>query len=249
LPIFTIIAVLLIILCSVLARSAFGFGNALIAMPLLTLVIGVRSAAPLVALTGLMTAVMILALEWRSVHMASAWRLILAALAGIPIGLLFLTSAHETLVTIVLAVVLIGFALYSLLRPQLPQLKNERLAFPFGFVAGILGGAYNTDGPPIVIYSALRRWPAERFRATMQGYFLFTNSTIVASHGLAGLWTPSVVRLVLLSIPVVAAGVGAGILLSRRIPGQRYHTYIYFFLIAVGTVMLVRSVGIPSFLQ
>ena len=244
----TVSIVLFVLLLSVLARSAFGFGNALIAMPLLTLVIGVRSAAPLVALTGLVTAVFILALEWRSVHIASAWRLILAALAGIPVGLLFLTGAHETLINIVLAVVLIGFALYNLLSPQLPKLENEHLAFPFGFVAGVLGGAYNTDGPPIVIYSALRRWPAERFRATMQGYFLFTISTIVASHGLAGLWKPDVVRLFLLSIPIVALGVGAGMAFSRRIPGKRYHTYIYLFLITVGTIMLVRSAGVLGFL-
>ena len=242
-PQISTLSVLGIILLSVLARSAFGFGNALIAMPLLTLVIGVRAATPLVALTGLATAVLILTLEWRSVHVASAWRLVLAALAGIPVGLLFLTSAAETLVTVVLALILIGFALFNLLRPQLPQLADERLAFPFGFIAGILGGAYNTDGPPIVIYSALRRWPPERFRATMQGYFLFTNSMIVASHGMAGLWTSQVVRLFTLTLPIVALGVGVGILLSRRIPGQRYHTYIYLFLITVGIVMLVRSMG------
>ena len=247
-PIFTISIVLIIIL-SVLARSAFGFGNALIAMPLLTLVIGVRSAAPLVALTGLLTAVLILALEWRSVHMASAWRLILAALAGIPVGLLFLTGAHEDAGQHRAGGGPDRVCAVQPAAPKLPEWKMNAWPFPFGFVAGILGGAYNTDGPPIVIYSALRRWPADRFRATMQGYFLFTNSTIVASHGLAGLWTPDVVRLVLLSIPIVALGVGAGILFSRRIPGERYHIYIYWFLIAVGTVMLVRSVGSSGLLS
>jgi hypothetical protein len=28
------------------------------------------------------------------------------------------------------------------------------------------------NGPPLVIYGALRRWTPERFRATLQGYFL-----------------------------------------------------------------------------
>ena len=41
----------------------------------------------------------------------------------------------------------------------------------FGFFAGILGGAYNTNGPPVVIYGSLRKWSPATFRATLQGYF------------------------------------------------------------------------------
>jgi len=36
-----------------------------------------------------------------------------------------------------------------------------------------IGGAYGMNGPPLVAYGSLRRWtPPERFRATLQGYFL-----------------------------------------------------------------------------
>jgi len=47
------VSVLAIILLSTLVRAIFGFGNALVAMPLLAMIIDVRIATPLVALTGI----------------------------------------------------------------------------------------------------------------------------------------------------------------------------------------------------
>ena len=82
-----------------------------------------------------------------------------------------------------------GYGAYNLLRPGLPALRSEAWAYPFGFAAGVLGSAYNTGGPPVIIYGTMRRWPPAHFRATLQGFFLFTNIFVLVGHGLAGLWT------------------------------------------------------------
>jgi uncharacterized membrane protein YfcA len=93
---------------------------------------------------------------------------VVATALGIPVGLLMLARVPEDLVRIVLAC----YALYSLVGPRLPVVSAKPWAYGLGFVAGILGGAYNTNGPPVVLYGALQRWPSNRFRATLQGYFL-----------------------------------------------------------------------------
>src|SRR6266481_2734540 len=103
---------------------------------------------------------------------------------------LVLHYAPESLVKSVLGLVLVGYGVYNLLTPRAPYLQHEKYAFPFGFIAGILGGAYNTSGPPVVIYGTLRRWSPEYFRATMQCYFFFTYLATIAGHGVARLWTP-----------------------------------------------------------
>ena len=71
-----------------------------------------------------------------------------------------------------LGLVLVAFGLYNIIRPKLPTPGSEKLSYVFGFVAGILGGAYNTNGPPAVIYGALRDWSPESYRATLQEYFI-----------------------------------------------------------------------------
>ncbi|MCK4801033.1 MAG: sulfite exporter TauE/SafE family protein, partial [Anaerolineales bacterium] len=109
---FTLISILVfvIIFISTLIRSAFGFGNALIAMPLLVLILGIKTATPLVAMIGIVIALVMLLREWRELDFKDAIYLILSTLAGIPLGLFFLSSAPEQIVRIILGLILIGFS-------------------------------------------------------------------------------------------------------------------------------------------
>src|SRR3954469_19121873 len=98
--------VLAVIFLATLIRSAFGFGEALVAVPLLALVIPVEVAAPVAVLISVTVAGLVLVRDWREVHAASAWRLILATVFGIPFGLLLLTRVSEPVVKAVLAVII-----------------------------------------------------------------------------------------------------------------------------------------------
>lgn len=229
-----------IIFVSTLIRTSLGFGGALVAMPLLTMAIGIKTASPVVALMNNANAVFILLSNWREVRIASAWRLVLSSIVGIPIGLLFLKGVHEDIVKACLALIVIAFALYSLIKPKLFTLENENYAFIFGFLGGILGSAYNENGPPIVIYSALRKWSPESFRATLQGYFLPTGVFILLSHGLGGLWTPEVIRLFLYSLPVILLAFLLGAWLVRFIPPGKFDRVVNIFLIVTGVMLLVK---------
>ncbi len=229
---------LAVLFVSTLTRSTLGFGDALIAMPLLTLLIGIRTATPLVALVALTIALTISLSSWRQIDLKAVWRLIVSTLAGIPFGLLLLENAPEATVKAGLGILLILFGLYNLTQPRLPKLERNGFEYGVGFVAGVLGGAYNTNGPPIVIYGALRRWPPERFRATLQGYFL-TNVLIVAGHGAAGLWTRTVWSLYLYALPLVVAAIVWGGELNRRIPPGSFDRAVYAALIGMGALLLV----------
>ncbi|RLC77034.1 MAG: sulfite exporter TauE/SafE family protein [Chloroflexi bacterium] len=235
----SILPILSIIFLATFTRSALGFGDALIAMPLLALVVSMQTATPLVAFGATTIAITILLKQWRNVDIKAAWRLILSSLIGIPFGLLLLKTAPESTVKAILGVVLIGFGLYNLIKPNLPPLRSEKLAYVFGWVAGVLGGAYNTNGPAVVIYGALRKWPPESFRATMQCYFLPTGLMILIGHGLAGLWTPTVLRLYAYSLPVILAAIFVGGKLNKVMSGGQFNRVIYALLIVMGALMFV----------
>lgn len=235
-----VVALVLAVLClSAFVRSAAGFGDALIAMPLLVLVVGTQVATPLVAMGSSTIALTILLGGWRGVDLRAAWRLVLSTLVGIPIGLLFLKGASEGLVKAVLGLVLIAFGLYSLWGPRLPTLGNEKLSFIFGFVAGVLGGAYNTNGPPVVIYGVLRGWTPEQFRATLQGYFLPAGLAILVSHAVAGLWTSEVLRLYALALLPIVGAVLAGGWVNRRVDGAHFQRIVYILLILMGLLLFL----------
>ncbi len=219
-------------------RSTFGFGDALLAMPILTMLIGVTTATPLVALVALPVVIVIVVTSWRRIEVTSMRRLAAGAALGIPIGALLLENAPERLLTGVLGVVLIVFGLYRLTSPRLPELAERRWAVPFGFVSGCLGGAYNTGGPPVVVYGALRRWSPARFRATLQGYFLFTTVLIVVSHGAAGLWNDRVLQHAAYSTPVALVATWVGGVVNRRFDPSAFERYLSLLLIALGVLLL-----------
>ena len=230
-----------ILVMSAFARGMIGFGNALIAMPLLALVVSVQIASPVVALANLTGILVILVGHWRSVDVKAAWRLTLSSLIGIPIGLFFIKSANESLVRVLLGAMLIAFGLYYLIAPRLPYLRGEGTSYAFGLASGVLGGAYNTNGPPIVIYGALRRWPPESFRATLQGVFLPTNLMVIVGHALAGLATPTVLRLYAYSLPLMLPATLLGMRLGRRIPEGQFSRLVYAFLVAMGALLIARA--------
>jgi uncharacterized membrane protein YfcA len=234
-------AVLLIITVAAVVRSTFGFGDALVGMPLLALVIPLRTATPLMALIGPTLAFLMLARTWRRVDIRSTAVLIVATLAGIPFGIYILKNVREDVVNLVLAGVIILFALYSLVRPELCRLKSARSAPLFGLAAGVLGAATNTNGPPVVFYGALRGWEPDAFRATIQGYFLVTGPAILVGQGSAGLLTAQVYRAYLCALPLIVVAVCFGFKFGRRIPAAKFYRWIYALLLTAGLVLLLKT--------
>jgi uncharacterized membrane protein YfcA len=228
-------------LAAALVRSAFGFGEALIAVPLLSLVVPVKVAAPVAVLASVLIAAVIVAEDWRHIHFRSAGRLILSTLFGVPFGLLLLSSTDETVIKGVLGVVIAAFAAYSLLRRGRWELRDDRFAWLFGWLAGVFGGAYGINGPPLVVYGSLRGWTPVKFRATLQGYFLPASLAGMFGYWLAGLWTHAVDRLFLCSLPSIAVGFLAGRLISRRLDARRFSRYLHAALVLIGLALVAQA--------
>ncbi len=238
-----VLQVVVVLFVATLVRSAFGFGEALIAVPLLALTMPVEEAAPLAVLVSITIALLILLQDWRLVHMRSAGWLVVFTMLGIPLGLVLLRTVPESIVKAILAAIIMAFAAYSLKRHDRIELKDDRYAWFFGFNAGVLGGAYGMNGPPLAIYGALRRWSPEYFRATLQAYFLPASIAGMAGYYVAGLWTPAVNRDYLLSLPGVVIAVFLGRSLNRRIAGPRFIAYVYAGLAAIGVVLLLQAMA------
>jgi uncharacterized membrane protein YfcA len=242
----TTLYVLLIVFAATFIRSAIGFGEALVAVPLLAAVVPVRQAAPLAVLMSITVAAVVVAQDWKKIHLRSAAWLVLPTLAGIPVGLLLLTHGPERLVTAILAILILAFAVYSLIGRAPMELKRDSRPWLLtcGFLAGVLGGAYGVNGPPLVIYGAMRRWTAQHFRATLQAYFLPASIVGMAGYWLAGLWTPTVTHFYLLALPAAIPAVFLGRLVNHRMSGALFAKCVYVGLCGVGALLLLESINL-----
>jgi hypothetical protein len=239
----TAVLVVAVIFGATLIRSALGFGEALVAVPLLAFLVPIKIAAPVAVLVSITVAAVVVAQDWRHVQVRSAIRLVASTLLGIPLGLLLLRGAPEPLVQGLLGIVVAGFALRALRDRSSYELTDDRRAWLFGVCAGVLGGAYGMNGPPLVVYGALRRWPPEQFRATLQGYFLPASLIGMIGYWIAGLWTPGVTRYYVLSLPATLLAIALGRVVNRRVAADRFFVYVYAGLIASGAGLLFQAIA------
>ena len=230
-----------VLFLATLIRSTFGFGEALVAVPLLALLLPIQIAAPLAVMASITVALIVVVQDWHKVYARSAARLALPTMLGIPLGLMLLRVGAEPVVKGVLAALIIVFSAYSLLGGRRRELKDDKLAWLFGFSAGVLGGAYGMNGPPLVVYGSLRGWSPQHFRATLQGYFLPASLAGLCGYWFVGLCTPEVNRFYLLSLPFVVAATFVGRVINRRIGAQRFVRYVHGGLIAIGVVLLSQA--------
>jgi hypothetical protein len=220
-------------------KSILGFGEALVAVPLLTLALDIQVASPVSMLMAASVTLIMMLRNWRLIDLRAIWRLTLAAVVGIPLGIWFLKGWPEVWLTTVLGVLLVLIGLYYLGRPALPARPENYWTYLLGFSAGVLGGAYNIAGPPLLIYGTLRRWPPQQFRATLQGFFFVINAVILTGHASAGLWTPTVLQLFALSIPAILIGFWAGGRVSRHVSPDAFARLVYIALIVSGVFLIV----------
>jgi uncharacterized membrane protein YfcA len=227
-------------------RSTLGFGEALISVPILSLLIPVRIAAPIAVLTSITVAATVLAQDWRHVHLRSASWLILPTLIGTPLGLLLLTRVPTDLVRACLGLVIAAFCVFSLVRPDVVFLRDDRLAWAFGFIAGVFGGAFGMNGPPLAIYGTLRGWTTQRFRATLQGYFLPASTIALVGYAAVGLLRAHVIYYYLVSLPGVLVATLLGRLAAGRMDTRLFTRCVNAGLLIIAGMLLLQSLTAAS---
>ena len=232
--------IILIVFVAAWQQSLSGFGFSLVAMPLLVQLVGIRVAAPLVAASAL-TLNIINTIRWRaSIDVSEIKRLGVWMVLGIPLGIWGIFALNETIVKTGLGILLVSYALFALFKPdQLPTI-SRRWAYPAGFLAGVLGGAYNTSGPPLILYGSLRNWPHRRFRAVLQSLFGFAASLIVLGHISMGHYTRPVLMQTLAALPALLLGILTGAMLDRHIKPHHLARWI-----TLATLLLGVSLCIP----
>jgi uncharacterized protein len=236
---------LLIVFLATLIRSAFGFGEALVAVPLLAFFMPLQIATPLAVLLSITIAVIVVIQDWKKIHLRSAGWLVASTALGIPLGVWLLSSSHQLLLKCGLGSLIFFFCAYSLAVRSRFELHHDRRRWLLvcGICAGVLGGAYGMNGPPLVIYGSMRRWSAQHFRATLQAYFLPASLLGMAGYWMSGLWVPAVTHDYLLSLPAMIPAVFLGRMINHRISNAAFLNYVYVGLAGIGALLFVEAIA------
>jgi uncharacterized protein len=197
-------------LLAALARGFSGFGSALIFVPLASTALGPKAAAPLLLIIDGVAAAGLIPAAWPHADKRDVGTMSIGALAGIPLGAWVLVKSDPLLIR--WGIALFGTLLLALLMSGWRYHGKPTVALTVivGAAAGLLGGAAQIGGPPIVAYWLSRPIPAETVRANIVLYFAISTAMTTAVYVVGGLLTPSVVGLALITGPIYGVGLYAG---------------------------------------
>jgi len=232
------VAVFAIFFMAAFVQSVSGFGSALVAMAFLPTMIGIHAAATLFALCAIPLEIVLLIRFRQGLSLREIWKVVLASVAGVPFGVILLKLISERIALSVLGTALIGYSMYALIGKRLPKSDHSSLPWLAGFLGGMLGGAYNTAGPPLILYADTQGWPPERFKSNLQGFFMVTSVQVLLGHTIAGNYQIDVLRWLPYAIPAILVGLLVGALLDKNIPPLVFRRIVLLLLIVMGLVNL-----------
>jgi uncharacterized membrane protein YfcA len=216
-----------------------GFGFALVAVPLLSLLSTPTFAVPFALLSGYIINLVLLVKFKEHIQVEKLFPLLAGALPGIPLGVYLLRHLEGNSVKTMVGGILILFSLWNLLgRREEGHEISRSWAYVTGFSSGLLAGATAMSGPPLLIYLSLSRWEKNITRATLQSFFLVTDACSIIGLAMAGVITSEMVGSMVLYLPAVMVGGATGYLLFKKLNLSLFYKIVLYLLLAMGMVLI-----------
>jgi uncharacterized membrane protein YfcA len=175
------------------------------------------------------------ALVWRSIA-----PFIIGGAIGIPIGTMLLTYINPAYLRSGVGVLLVIYGAYGLAQPKLkPVSAGVAADTGIGFANGMLAGLTGLPGFIITVWCQLRGWTKDVQRAVFQPVMLAAIVMNLVSLGLVGAFTADTMRLYLLGLPAMIAGLWVGFKLYGRLDDATFRKVLLVLLLIAGLGLIV----------
>jgi hypothetical protein len=236
-----VVLVLLIIFATSVVQSVAGFGFALLAVPLMVVVIDLQSAVIVSSFVGTLSNLL---QSWqlrRNIDATLTKRFLLSTVIGAPAGLLLFIYANQSALKIVLGVSIL-FGVFVLSRGLELQHISSWLDWLMGVLSGVLLMATSTNGPPLVFVLQARKIDPARFRATLNMVFLVSGAFGLVMFGFAGEIVRSDVSMAAVSVPAMIIGVSLGVVIRKYVQQELFKKLVLILLTIGGLSSLFGGI-------
>ena len=218
-------------------ESVFGFGGGLIAIPLLSLFLGVKDAVTLVLVFQLLMGALVIK-TFKDIKFQEIKLFIPFLLVGTFIGNLTLDLFEEEILQNVLGTSILLFLFQRLVLKDVKLPKNSWIESAFGFVGGWFQGMIGTGGPPVTMFLSTVIKENQALRATLIFVLFVTSILRVLTSYNAGLFTSELTQDALLITPFFIGALYLGHKVHLRIPEDVYRNAVHT-LLALSALMLL----------
>ncbi|MGI9405676.1 MAG: sulfite exporter TauE/SafE family protein [Hyphomicrobiaceae bacterium] len=228
-----------------LVKGATGLGFSTSCLPFLVLALGLDRAMPLILIPSLTSNLMVhvQAGEFRRTAQ-KFWPMFLALIPGLLLGLWLLSSVNLGYATSVLGAVLIAYATYTLLTPELnlPDTVINAARIPVGFLTGLVNGLTGSQIMPVLPYLLSQPLSNNVFLQTVNTSFTISSLIMMIGLSKIGFLTIDLLIISALALFPVFAGVNLGTKLRRRMTTDTFRKAVLMVLIGLGIILILKVV-------
>jgi uncharacterized protein len=218
-----------------------GFGIALVAMAFLPWLMSPVTAIVVLTLYAFVFSLVVVVPLRRDLTPRRLVDLLVGTVVGTPVGVWALSSLPVSTLNRLIGLVLVVVVALELRGVMPTRLVGGGWGLGTGFLAGLLGGAVGTPGPPVIVYATTQGWSPRTIKANVLGFFVANQGVILASYWWAGLLTREVMTVAaVFSLPALAGG-ATGVALFGRLDAARFRRIVFALLLVSGLVLLVRG--------
>ena len=238
-----------IVFATAFQEGITGFGCTVLALPFVTLLLGLDVAIPLLVIQAWVLALLIV-LESRRLIVWREFRHIALLMGlGVPFGIWLRQSMPEHHLKWILAGFMVAVGMQGLARQfvggQHSKMTPRKRLFTSVFLplGGVIHGAFATGGPLVVIYAARAITDKTLFRVTLCMVWLVMNTILLGQKAACSTLPWSTVRIALCCLPFSLLGLVFGNKAHYGIDEKAFRTVVFSVLIASGAVLVWSLVG------
>jgi uncharacterized membrane protein YfcA len=218
-----------------------GFGIGLVALSILPFLMPPATVVPLITIfCGAFAGIMAFQLR-RDIQWPQLTHLLLGTCLGTPLGVWVLDACPPTVLKRLIGAVLMAVVLIEWCGAYPAKLSGRYWGLAAGVLAGVLGGAIATPGPPVILYAVAQGWPPRLMKAMLQAFFLVNQAAILTNQWWVGLLTREVLWLACLYALPSTLGVVLGIWLFDRIDHVQFRRVLFVLLFVLGLALGVQG--------
>ena len=214
-----------------------GMGFALVAAPVLVLLLGPAQGVVLVNCASGCISAIGLAENWRRVRLPAMGPLVAAAACTVPVGAWAVHRVPEPVMLAGMGALVTAAVLLAMGGLRIAALRGTGGALTAGAASGFMNASAGVGGPALSLYAVNAEWTVREFVPNAQFYGLVVNSFSVAVGGLPHLSGPSWSA----AAGGLAVGTAAGVVLDRRVPERWARLTVLSLALAGGLTTLGKG--------
>lgn len=234
-----------IIGCGQFIYAAIGFGAGLFSISILGLIFGdVSFFVPFFLILCLPVEIFVTFKDRKKILARQSWPILLVSLPFILFGSFFLKKASDTYLLLMMGLVVMAMALLTWSNPTIliPKRFHAMSSWFAGAIGGFLGSVFGMGGPPLVLYFKALGLAKSEFRVALTSVFLAMGLSRAFIYSAMGLYSLSMLRLMLICFPFVLLGLFLGDLAHARLSERIFKKVTSAILMLSGLLLVIKNI-------